>query len=61
MAGIISIHPPRGGRDEEVITNQCISTISIHPPREGRDQKATFIRMTVEVFQSTLPVWGGTA
>ena len=37
---MISIHPPREGRDEEVVTDKAVGTISIHPPREGRDSLA---------------------
>ena len=34
--------------------------ISIHPPRVGRDFQEVSSPTIVEVFQSTLPVWGGT-
>ena len=35
--------------------------ISIHPPRVGRDQIDLFDDPYEIVFQSTLPVWGGTS
>ena len=34
--------------------------ISIHPPRVGRDITANVFMTDARVFQSTLPVWGGT-
>ncbi len=35
---VISIHPPRAGRDAEVLrVATLMRTISIHPPRAGRD------------------------
>ena len=38
FSGIISIHPPREGRDRSVpAAPESGSGISIHPPREGRD------------------------
>ena len=34
--------------------------ISIHPPRVGRDLWAQYKTEIKDLFQSTLPVWGGT-
>ena len=34
--------------------------ISIHAPRVGSDHVATNIAFLLEIFQSTLPVWGAT-
>ena len=34
---LISIHPPRVGRDKEVFGKNNYGDISIHPPRVGRD------------------------
>ena len=34
--------------------------ISIHPPRVGRDPQDAPVSMIWDIFQSTLPVWGGT-
>ena len=57
----ISIHPPRVGRDE--CDRQPVPAetgISIHPPRVGRDEDFEVVVSLDAVFQSTLPVWGGT-
>ena len=57
----ISIHPPRVGRDELTATIKVIlNAISIHPPRVGRDIGGRFYAVPA-TFQSTRPVWGGTA
>ena len=37
LAGQISIHPPRVGRDFTALFVEHIREISIHPPRVGRD------------------------
>ena len=37
-----------------------MSQISIHPPRVGRDGMKLLVEAKMSVFQSTLPVWGGT-
>ena len=37
-----------------------IIKISIHPPRVGRDRDQKIENIACLVFQSTLPVWGGT-
>ena len=56
----ISIHPPRVGRDLWLPLTFEMFGISIHPPRVGRDSpNLTFLCHNV-IFQSTLPVWGGT-
>ena len=57
---IISIHPPRVGRDVLRPGTQCRRSISIHPPRVGRDDAPPSITDGTMPFQSTLPVWGGT-
>ena len=57
----VSIHPPRVGRDSRrVRPHPDGSSISIHPPRVGRDTKTPAGRREIPIFQSTLPVWGGT-
>ena len=56
----ISIHPPRVGRDIRGMRNPMNSWISIHPPRVGRDCCGWASSRKPTVFQSTLPVWGGT-
>ena len=38
----ISIHPPRGGRDDILAGVVHAALISIHPPRGGRDDLAFF-------------------
>ena len=40
--------------------NKATVSISIHPPRVGRDSPALTGNVAHFVFQSTLPVWGGT-
>ena len=58
----VSIHPPRVGRDtiwRRFGGKAC--EVSIHPPRVGRDRPASPPPATTNLFQSTLPVWGGTA
>ena len=58
----ISIHPPRVGRDLNVfISGLLASSISIHPPRVGRDLLGAQQGRPNSLFQSTLPVWGGTS
>ena len=57
----ISIHPPRVGRDRwQGWQADRYFRISIHPPRVGRDVGKLDVNQAVTVFQSTLPVWGGT-
>ena len=56
----ISIHPPRVGRDNLKLGYGGTKTISIHPPRVGRDPAQHMIGPHKYLFQSTLPVWGGT-
>ena len=56
----ISIHPPRAGRDRSVASNGAQKRISIHPPRAGRDRHTHYARPPLYLFQSTLPVRGGT-
>ncbi len=79
----ISIHPPRVGRDNFLLSKAFLYGISIHPPRVGRDSSGwSWGGMDWNFnppspcgegrrrrpgscrrwrFQSTLPVWGGTA
>ena len=56
----VSIHPPRVGRDGHglLLLGHCI--VSIHPPRVGRDRRYSSVASAMPMFQSTLPVWGGT-
>ena len=57
----ISIHPPRVGRD--LVARETLArreAISIHPPRVGRDREIIIPPEGYVLFQSTLPVWGGT-
>ena len=56
----ISIHPPREGRDHFPALSQHGVVIPIHPPREGRDPHGPVDRFVDVLFQSTLPVRGGT-
>ena len=56
----ISIHPPRVGRDQGTRNCRGGRVISIHPPRVGRDTTPAISAMQSSIFQSTLPVWGGT-
>ena len=55
----ISIHPPRAGRDDDLEILPKPNSISIHPPRAGRDGIIQQLAVHV-IFQSTLPVRGGT-
>ena len=62
LSGLISIHPPRVGRDVMPCTSgYTYPKISIHPPRVGRDGTPPGRCSARPGFQSTLPVWGGTA
>jgi len=55
----ISIHPPRAGRDDDLEILPKPNSISIHPPRAGRDGIIQQLAVHV-IFQSPLPVRGGT-
>ena len=57
---VISIHPPRGGRDQCPGCRLDYSRISIHPPRKGRDDIFFKSHVKSPQFQSTLPARGGT-
>ena len=57
---IISIHPPRAGRDCNWGYNYLFQRISIHPPRAGRDLVPRLTVAAFGKFQSTRPVRGGT-
>ncbi len=54
---IISIHPPRGGRDVSVPFVPAILGISIHPPRGGRDEKIGLPAFNLTNFNPPSP-WG---
>ena len=57
----VSIHPPRVGRDARGWeAYSCDIQVSIHPPRVGRDPILLLPAGKDALFQSTLPVWGGT-
>ena len=61
IAVVISIHPPRVGRDRHGKADFGHALhISIHPPRVGRDAVLAGHGLQNFLFQSTLPVWGGT-
>ena len=51
---------PVGGGTKSLCVPGLRRRISIHPPREGRDVTETERRGEALVFQSTLPVRGGT-
>ena len=57
---MISIHAPREGSDIRLTIWQAVGPISIHAPREGSDGSVNKVYVTLEVFQSTLPVRGAT-
>ena len=56
----ISIHAPRVGSDNNIKHGRIASIISIHAPRVGSDLTALCGQNLIEIFQSTLPVWGAT-
>ena len=59
---LISIHPPRAGRDFPALSQSCLfQCISIHPPRAGRDALLPQPLPPQPQFQSTRPVRGGTS
>ena len=57
----VSIHPPRVGRDRCNNHARFCLSVSIHPPRVGRDDQQKYRVLADKLFQSTLPVWGGTS
>ena len=57
----ISIHPPRVGWDQKKKRRKARRKISIHPPRVGWDPPPPRPPTKTALFQSTHPVWGGTA
>ena len=57
----ISIHPPLAGRDQLFGAVAGNGVISIHPPLAGRDLNYVTSMTTLEIFQSTRPLRGGTA
>ena len=58
----VHFNPPSPCGEGQSSTNrECGSfRISIHPPRVGRDAILPAPDFTKDIFQSTLPVWGGT-
>ena len=57
----VSIHPPRVGRDSKGAT-ESTRTLGFNPPSPcGEGPKGQEIAVEGELFQSTLPVWGGTS
>ena len=56
----ISIHPPRVGRDS-VAAETGNLLIYFNPPSPcGEGRTLILVRLSLILFQSTLPVWGGT-
>ena len=58
---MISIHSPRAGRDCNSLNHRRAIVISIHSPRAGRDTDGRQGWLIPKLFQSTLPVRGGTS
>ena len=60
LPGYISIHPPRVGRDAKA--RRSLSRVSyFNPPSPcGEGPSLHAVDVTGCLFQSTLPVWGGT-
>ena len=56
----ISIHAPRMGSDQNVLSSIVTLWISIHAPRMGSDHTITLRAFRKIRFQSTLPGWGAT-
>ena len=56
----ISIHAPRVGSDRDVAPVRGQDGISIHAPRVGSDGGSMQGGKMIQIFQSTLPVWGAT-
>ena len=56
----ISIHPPRGGRDRSRSGRPCTCSY-FNPPSPWGEGHITILQAKIEeIFQSTLPVGGGT-
>ncbi len=53
--------PPCGGRPQRLAALGGRPEISIHAPRVGGDANTTGNDLSVEIFQSTPPVWGATS
>ena len=61
LIGVISIHPPRVGRDNELVF-LLFFLDNFNPPSPCGEGRFASSPATAEpIFQSTLPVWGGTA
>ena len=58
---VISIHPSRVGWDLIAAIVILLFNISIHPSRVGWDEYGFTVFVTAPAFQSTHPVWDGTA
>jgi len=56
----ISIHAPCEGSDIDTLNNVVVDVISIHAPCEGSDTGTWDIGISLQTFQSTLPVKGAT-
>ena len=52
---IISIHPPREGRDVMAAAATPATSISIHPPREGRDDNGASFNINQFHFNPPSP------
>ena len=58
---VISIHPPRVGRDDVIRRKDRRASISIHPPRVGRDAAPGFRRAGTRHFNPPAPCGAGQA
>ena len=56
----VSIHAPRGGRDQNRKVSLAPERVSIHAPRGGRDTFFCTPKRRKPMFQSTRPVGGAT-
>ena len=57
----ISIHPPRVGRDQDHYGQSSHGGRNFNPPSPcGEGQASALVLTNGPLFQSTLPVWGGT-
>ena len=63
LPGCHGFNPPSPCGEGPVPFSNCnrVISVSIHPPRVGRDQIIPHDVAKKQQFQSTLPVWGGTA
>ena len=58
--GLISIHAPIVGCDEDFFVDIYALDISIHAPIVGCDLDDNNVAIYLDVFQSTHPSWGAT-